>query len=165
MGSEMCIRDRSLSGNIQNDASVVVRDLGGSPYSGVISGSGDVVWDMSPSGLLVWHQQHYTGLTHITGGRLIANSLNPFAGDIRIDGGSELLLNGSGPTVPYEGTISGAGDVAVGTYYTATWSADHTFTGRTVIGREGTLTLGTGGNTGSIAVSYTHLTLPTRDDV
>ena len=143
--------ERSLSGNIQNDASVVVRQHGGGDeYYGVISGSGDVVWEMSPLGLMVEHQQHYTGLTHITGGPLIANSLNPFAGDIRIDGGSELRLNGSGPTVPYEGTISGAGDVAVGTYNTAIWNADHTFSGRTGIGREGTLTLGTGGNTGSI---------------
>ena len=142
--------ERNLSGSIQNNASVVVRHAGDFTYSGVISGSGDVVWDISPSGLRVEHQQHYTGLTHITGGLLIANSLNPFAGDIRIDGGSELLLNGSGPTVPYEGTISGAGDVAVGTYNTAIWNADHTFSGRTGIGREGTLTLGTGGNTGSI---------------
>lgn len=143
--------NNNLEGRIQNDASVVVSNAVGSDYYGVISGSGDVRWDLSGAPLFsVGNQQHYTGLTHITGGQMRSDSMHTFAGDILIDSGAELVVSGSSSPAPYDNTISGSGEVRL-SGSDVIWTADHAFTGRTNLYHGANLTLGIGGNTGSIA--------------
>ncbi|MEQ3724604.1 autotransporter domain-containing protein [Alcanivorax sp.] len=138
----------SLSGNIRNDASVkLIADS--LDYFGVISGSGDVLWDVSSETLIVRNQQHYTGLTHIVGGVLDLDSMDTFAGDILLDSGAQLVGSGLSTSTPYANTISGAGGVHL-SGSDVTWTADHAFTGGMIFSNGTSLTLGTGGNSGSI---------------
>jgi outer membrane autotransporter protein len=141
----------TLGGDIRNDAHVRVMDtLGVSDYFGQISGSGDVSWQGGP--IFVRNPQTYTGLTHIQNGMVNVFSANTIAGDILLDAGSALtyFYNSTGR---YDGRISGGGDVNL-LDSRIIWTADHDFTGTTYISGSTDklfqLTLGNGGNTGSI---------------
>ncbi|WP_290519311.1 autotransporter domain-containing protein [Alcanivorax sp.] len=138
-----------LGGNILNDAHVLIDDYSGSPtYKGTISGSGSVTWDLGgPTNLI--NKQTYTGLTHVLNGELYG-AADTFAGDILIEAGGQIVATGGVAPVQYDGTISGDGIYDI-SGANVVWTGDHTgFTGLTLLNNGAHLTLGTGGNTGSI---------------
>ena len=138
-----------LGGNILNDAHVLIDDYSGSPtYKGTISGSGSVTWDLGgPTNLI--NKQTYTGLTHVLNGELYGVA-DTFAGDILIEAGGQIVATGGVAPVQYDGTISGDGIYDI-SGANVVWTGDHTgFTGLTLLNNGAHLTLGTGGNTGSI---------------
>ncbi|WP_339344299.1 autotransporter domain-containing protein [uncultured Alcanivorax sp.] len=139
----------NLGGNILNDAHVLIDDYSGSPtYKGTISGSGSVTWDLGgPTNLI--NKQTYTGLTHVLNGELYG-AADTFAGDILIEAGGQIVATGGVAPVQYDGTISGDGIYDI-SGANVVWTGDHTgFTGLTLLNNGAHLTLGTGGNTGSI---------------
>ncbi|MGB1923406.1 MAG: hypothetical protein ACPHM2_09250, partial [Alcanivorax sp.] len=145
-------RPGSLAGNILNDAHVeIVADPLDDSYAGVISGGGTVSWTGGAAGtVIVSKPQRYTGLT-----RVINNSqaqiaaADTFAGDILIEAGSEIAAGGGAGPVQYDGLISGEGRfILVGSG--VTWTGDHTLTGQTSLYNGASLSLGAGGNTGSV---------------
>ena len=138
-----------LGGNILNDAHVLIDDYSGSPtYKGTISGSGSVTWDLGgPTNLI--NKQTYTWLTHVLNGELYG-AADTFAGDILIEAGGQIVATGGVAPVQYDGTISGDGIYDI-SGANVVWTGDHTgFTGLTLLNNGAHLTLGTGGNTGSI---------------
>ena len=139
----------NLGGNILNDAHVLIDGYSFlSSYQGAISGSGSVTWNVSD--ITLNNAQTYTGLTHITSGIIGVNSAVPFAGDILLEAGTQITAFGGTGSAQYDGVISGEG-LFLQDGGNVTWTGDHTgFTGRTGLYHGARLTLGTGGNTGSV---------------
>ncbi|PNE02339.1 outer membrane autotransporter [Alcanivorax sp. MD8A] len=139
----------NLGGNILNDAHVLIEDSSSSSiYQGAISGSGSVTWALSGS-MDLSNKQTYTGLTHVLDG-VLRGVADTFAGDILIEAGTQITTNGGAAPVQYDGVISGDGIYFIN-YANVVWTGDHTsFTGLTRLNNGATLTLGTGGNTGTI---------------
>ncbi|WP_281502258.1 autotransporter domain-containing protein [Alcanivorax sp. S6407] len=139
----------NLKGNILNDAHVLIDGYSSEgTYEGTISGSGSVTWDLETSTQLS-NKQTYTGLTHVLDGNLFG-AADTFAGDILIEAGALIVANGGAAPLQYDGVISGNGGYLIN-YANVVWTGDHTgFTGQTRLNHGATLTLGTGGNTGTI---------------
>ncbi len=141
-------RAYSLGGNILNDGHVLIDDLHAGDYAGRISGSGSVTWNVNS--ILLLTPQTYTGLTHLTSGTFSIRSADALAGDILIEAGAQIVANGGAAPVQYDGVISGDGGYSINGA-NVVWTGDHTgFTGMTSLRSGATLTLGTGGNTGTI---------------
>ena len=138
-----------LAGNILNDAHVLIDGYSPSGlYQGTISGSGSVTWGLGGITTLS-NKQTYTGLTHVQSGALFGVA-DSFAGDILIEAGAEILANAGAAPVQYDGGISGDGTYSIN-YANVVWTGDHTgFSGQTNLRNGASLTLGNGGNTGSI---------------
>ncbi|EKF73695.1 outer membrane autotransporter [Alcanivorax hongdengensis A-11-3] len=138
----------NLGGNILNDGHVLIDDSSSGDYAGRISGSGSVTWNVDS--IMLNNAQTYTGLTHITSGIISVNSAVPFVGNILLEAGTQITANSRTGSAQYDGVISGDGLYFINGG-NVVWTADHTgFTGLTRINNAATLTLGTGGNTGTI---------------
>ncbi|MQX51859.1 autotransporter outer membrane beta-barrel domain-containing protein [Alcanivorax sediminis] len=138
----------NLEGNILNDGHVLIDDFSAGDYAGRISGSGSVTWNVNS--ILLLTPQTYTGLTHLTSGTFSIRSADALAGDILIEAGAQIVADGGAAPVQYDGVISGDGGYSINGA-NVVWTGDHTgFTGMTSLRSGATLTLGTGGNTGTI---------------
>ena len=149
----------SVNGDIVNRGEVVFDRGNGLTYPGVISGDG-VVTQAGSGTLTLTGANTYSGGTRILGSTLRigdGGATGSVAGDIFNDGGQ--LFFARGDDVTYDGVISGTGSVFKGYTFddgvqygagTLTLTGDHTYTGRTTV-IAGTLRIGDGGATGSLA--------------
>ncbi|MGB3819243.1 autotransporter-associated beta strand repeat-containing protein, partial [Achromobacter pulmonis] len=146
-----------LAGDIVNEGALVFRHVGAwrDTYGDVISGSGSLRHEGGR--LILTGENTYTGVTTTTSGSVLQigdnGTTGSVVGDIDTSNGG-LLSFMRNDDVTYDGVISGAGglykgEVAQGTGM-LTLTGDHTYTGGTHI-RGGTLRLGDGGTTGSVA--------------
>jgi autotransporter-associated beta strand protein len=166
----------SITGNIVNNGvSVVFNRRDGVTFGGSISGTGQVAKTVTGD-LTFTGTNTYSGTTAVSAGRLVTgttNTLSPsslhavsLTGILQIDynqtiagltsGGTVNLANSSvltignssGPT--FSGIIQGDGSLVKSGTGTQILSGDNTFTGTTTV-TAGTLQLGNGGTTGSVA--------------
>ncbi len=165
--------DRSLSGDVVNNSSLIFNTVTAAAFAGSISGTGSVTKD-GPGVLTLTGSSNSTGATLINAGVLSLGNANALgsAGTISFGGGmlqftatgttdysarfstadnQSIVLDTNGQTVSLASVISGSGSTLTklgdGTLVLA---ANNTYTGLTTVST-GTLQLGNGGTAGSIA--------------
>jgi outer membrane autotransporter protein len=143
----------SIAGDVTNNSRLSFNRSNAITFSGIISGSG-AVSQLGTGTTVFTSDQTYTGGTTIGAGTLQLGD-GGVTGNVtsNIVNNGELHINRS-DTVTLPGVISGTGSVSqIGSGTTIT-AADNTYTGATTISA-GTLQLGDGGTTGSVAGSIT----------
>ena len=139
----------SLAGDVLDLASLVFNRSDDITYGGVISGNGTLT-KLGAGTLTLTNDSTFTGLTTISAGTLqIGNAgvTGSIAGDI-LDNAA-LIFNRSND-ITYAGRISGEGTVTKLGDQVLTLTGNNTFTGLATLSA-GTLQIGNGGVTGSIA--------------
>ncbi|MGJ7511463.1 autotransporter-associated beta strand repeat-containing protein [Variovorax sp. GT1P44] len=139
----------SIVGNVVDNGTLAFDRADPVTFDAVVSGTGGVV-KRGANALTFTGNNSYTGGTTISGGSLqVGNggTGGAIAGDVVNN--ASLVFNRS-DDVGFGGVISGTGSVTKLGANALTLTGDHTYTGSTTIGG-GTLTLGDGGTTGSIA--------------
>ncbi|MBU6275562.1 MAG: autotransporter-associated beta strand repeat-containing protein [Planctomycetes bacterium] len=139
----------SLAGDIAVDSDLVFNRSGTTTYGGVIAGNGNVT-KLGAGTLVLTAENLYFGTTTVTAGALQigdGGTAGSIRGDVLNDG--TLVFNRS-DDVTFPGIISGTGAVTKLGAGTLTFTADSTYSGLTTIA-SGTLRLGSGGTSGSIA--------------
>ncbi len=140
----------SVSGDIVNNASLVINRSGTYTYSGVMSGTGNL--EKSGSGTLILIGNNtYTGTTTISAGTLqIGNggTSGALSSGSNIINNSSLIINRSGEYY-YGGVISGTGTVQKTGTGALTLTGNNTFTGDFTIS-SGTVRIGIAGTSGSV---------------
>jgi autotransporter-associated beta strand protein len=137
-----------ISGNVTNNAGLEFVHTSNT-FGGVISGSGYVT--KSGSGTLVLTGNNtYSGGTTIMGGVLIVGSGTTGSIVGNVTNNSTLAFNRT-DNISFAGLISGTGGLTKMGSNTLTLTGNNTYTGVTTIHSGGTLQIGNGGTTGSIA--------------
>ncbi|WP_250633919.1 autotransporter-associated beta strand repeat-containing protein [Pinirhizobacter soli] len=139
----------SLVGNVVNNGALSINRSDTVTLPGVISGSGRLV-NAGAGTTILAADNTYTGGTTISAGTLQlgnGSASGSVVGNI-VDNGN-LVFDRAG-TLTLAGLISGSGAVEQRGVGTTVFTADHTYTGGTTISG-GTLQLGDGGTTGSVA--------------
>ena len=139
----------SIAGDVLDHGALVFNRSDDIAYDGVIVGNGTLT-KLGAGTLTLTGENTYTGLTTISAGTLqIGNAgvTGSIAGNILND--AALLFNRSND-LTYAGVISGNGTVTKLGDQTLTLTGANTYTGLTTISN-GTLQVGNGGTTGSIA--------------
>lgn len=166
----------SINGNILNNGlSVVFNRRDGVTYAGSISGTGQIGKTVAGDLTFTGTNTH-SGLTSISAGRLIAgaaNTLSPNSihfvsgtGILQMDysqsiaglsqngtvnlANSSVLIIGNAAGNTFSGVIQGDGSLVKSGTGTQILTGNNTFTGTTTV-TSGTLQLGNGGTTGSVA--------------
>ena len=137
-----------VPGDVTNNSALLFNRSDVVEFAGAISGSGRT--EQRGSGTLVLTANHtYTGGTIVSAGVLqlgdggISGSI---VGDVTNAG---VLQFDRSDDVTFSGRISGSGQLRKRNANTLTLTADHTYTGGTII-ETGTLSVGDGGETGSL---------------
>jgi autotransporter-associated beta strand protein len=136
-----------LSGNVVDNGTLV---LSGVTISGPISGTGFV--EVLGDAILAGNNTYTDGTTIDTSGTLqVGNggTSGSLVGNVADNGDGTLVFDNSG-TSTYAGVISGSGEMIQASTGTLILTGANTYTGPTVV-FSGTLQLGNGGTTGSIA--------------
>lgn len=143
-----------IFGDVTNNGILAFNRAGSVTFDGVISGNGAVEKAGSGATILTANNS-YTGGTKITAGTLQlgdGNTTGSILGDVTNEG---VLAFNRSDNVNFSGLISGNGGVEQGGTGKTTLTADNTFAGATTIA-DGTLQLGNGGTTGSVAGNVTN---------
>ncbi|HTU11843.1 MAG TPA: autotransporter domain-containing protein [Allosphingosinicella sp.] len=136
---------------LNNDSRIAFSRTDDFTYAGAISGTGSMV-KVGAGTLTFTGANSYTGGTAIAGGTLqIGNggTTGSIAGDIAVGGTSVLAFNRS-DTIAYGGNISGNGQLTKLGAGTLILTGDVAHAGGTTV-QNGTVQLGDGGTTGSLA--------------
>ncbi|AOF92493.1 autotransporter outer membrane beta-barrel domain-containing protein [Sinorhizobium sp. RAC02] len=144
----------SILGDVTNNGILAFNRADLVTFDGVISGSGAVEKAGSGTAILTTDNS-YTGGTTITAGTLQlgdGDTTGGILGDVANDG--VLAFNRSDDVI-FSGLISGNGGIEQAGTGKTTLTADNTFAGNTTIA-DGTLQLGNGGTTGSVAGNVTN---------
>jgi len=144
----------SILGDVTNNGILAFNRADVVTFDGVISGNGAV--EKAGSGTTILTADNsYTGGTTITAGTLQlgdGNTTGSIHGDVANDG---VLAFYRSDNVIFSGLISGNGGIEQAGTGKTTLTADNTFAGNTTIA-DGTLQLGNGGTTGSVAGNVTN---------
>lgn len=139
----------SVVGNIANQGVLAFDRADDFTYAGLVSGVGSLV-QQGDGALRLTADHTYTGGTVISAGTLQlgdGGSTGSILGDVANDG---LLVFDREDVMTFSGQISGLGSVVQQGTGTVVFTSDHGYTGGTRV-EQGTLQLGNGGNTGSVA--------------
>lgn len=139
------------SGSINNSGSLVFNRSTDSTFSGAIGGAGSVT-KMGGSTLSLTGDSTGTGLLTVSAGTLsigAGGTLGTIASDAAASAGATLRFNRSDNST-YGGVVSGDGTLAKIGAGRISFTGMHTFTGSILV-NEGTVSLGNGGTSGSIA--------------
>lgn len=135
----------SLTGNVVNNATLLIDQDTDGTFAGNISGSGDLVKDgagtVNMTGTLT-----YTGSTTVHNGQLVGNT-TALGGSVANNGQVAFDQSFTGT---YNNVISGDGSLLKNGTGTVILTGNNTYTGGTTIS-DGTLQIGNGGTAGSIA--------------
>lgn len=139
----------AIVGNVVDYGTLVFARSDNPTYGGSVSGTGALI-QAGAGTLILTGDSNYTGLTTIQAGAIqLGNggTTGSIMGNVLDDGA--LLFNRS-DTLSYGGFVSGPGTLTQAGTGTLILTGDHSYTGLTTIAA-GTLALGNGGNTGSVA--------------
>ena len=139
----------SISGNVTNNGALVFNRGDTYTFGGLISGTGSVTQQGSGTTVLTGNS-NYTGGTTISAGTLqlgAGGTTGSIVGDVANNG---ALVFNRADAYTFGGLISGGGAVTQAGAGTTVLTADNTYAGGTTISA-GTLQLGNGGGTGSVA--------------
>ncbi|TGU88681.1 autotransporter outer membrane beta-barrel domain-containing protein [Mesorhizobium sp. M00.F.Ca.ET.151.01.1.1] len=139
----------SITGNVNNNGTLVFDRSNGLVLAGVISGSGGVIQQGSSTTALTGDNTYNGGTTISAGTLQLGNrgTSGSITGDVTNNGTLAFYRTDS---YTFAGTISGSGAVNQLGSGTTILTADNTYAGVTTISA-GTLQLGNGGTSGSIA--------------
>ncbi|WP_312199801.1 autotransporter domain-containing protein [Anaerospora hongkongensis] len=143
-GGTLSVTTDTLTGNVVNNATLLIDQDTDGTFAGNISGSGDLVKDgtgtVNMAGTLT-----YTGATTVLNGQLVGNT-TALGGSVANNGQVAFDQSFAGT---YNNVISGTGSLLKNGTGTVILTNDNTYTGGTTISG-GTLQVGNGGTTGSI---------------
>ena len=143
-GGTLSVTTDNLTGNVVNNATLLIDQDTDGTFAGNISGSGDLVKDgtgtVNMAGTLT-----YTGATTVLNGKLVGNT-TALGGSVANNGQVAFDQSFAGT---YNNVISGTGSLLKNGTGTVILTNDNTYTGGTTISG-GTLQVGNGGTAGSI---------------
>jgi autotransporter-associated beta strand protein len=144
----------SIAGNVLNNAALVFNRSNNLTYAGVVSGSGTLT--KSGAGILtLTGNQTYTGGTTISAGTLSLGSGGTTGSVLGNILNNAVLRFNRSDALTYAGVISGSGTLQKQGGGILSLTGTNTFTGITTIST-GTLSLGNGGTSGSVAGNITN---------
>jgi autotransporter-associated beta strand protein len=144
----------SITGDVVDNGTLVFSRSNSATFTGKISGTGSVSIQNAPfSGFTILTGDNtYTGGTTIASGALVIGNLGTTGSIVgNIVNNGQLTFNRA-DSITFDGLISGSGAMTKFGAGTLTLTANNTYSNGTVIA-EGTLQLGNGGTTGTIASS------------
>ncbi len=144
----------SIVGDVIDDGMLVFKRSDAVTYSGTVSGAGSLIQTGTGAIILTANNTYTGGTTVISSGTLQLGSggtTGSIVGDVIDDG---MLVFKRSDAVTFSGAISGLGAVTQAGTGATTLTADHSYSGTTIIS-SGTLQLGAGGTTGSIMTDVT----------
>lgn len=143
--------DINLAAGTRLDFSPTIVDM---VYDGVISGDGGVRKSANSATIILTGNNTYTGLTTLPENILnfqIGNGgpTGSIVGDVYMGAGAHLIFDRTG-TLTYNSVIDGTGVLDIRGGLNLVFTNDQTYTGTTVLDKDSTLRIGSGGATGSV---------------